>query len=124
MYQKVTDDLFCITKRLKEIDDRYTVFYNNRENRYEIYTSEHPNIISFAFIVPYKELDERTLEYAHRTRVEHYDDLEKSIDNNNAKIESLLSTKLDEREAVLADMLSYACTKNEPVTFTGTNEWF
>jgi len=124
MYQKVTDDMFCIAKRLKTIDSRYQVFFNGRDARWEVHTDANPCLQTLAFVVPYDVLDERTLEYARKTRIENSDETEREVHAHNAELEHDFTEKVENCGLVLADMLSYAAEQNEPVTFTGTNKWF
>ena len=49
----VSRDLYSVSERLKEIDDRYELFYNVRLGRYEIYASG-----ALQLTVPRGELDE------------------------------------------------------------------
>ncbi len=63
----VTDDLYFIASRLKEIDPTYYVVYNLDKSRYEVHSDEQRGN-SLCFVVPYGELDARTLDYAARTR--------------------------------------------------------
>lgn len=60
---EITNDLFGIAERLKAVDDEYRLFYNTARSRYEVFKRG-----SRAFIVPFSELDARTLDYAWRTR--------------------------------------------------------
>ena len=63
----VTDDLYFIASRLKEIDDTYRVVYNVRRGRYEVHSDAQKGN-TLCFVVPYPVLDARTLNYAARTR--------------------------------------------------------
>ncbi len=63
----ITDDLYFIASRLKEIDPSYFVVYNLLRSRYEVHSKEQRGD-TLCFVVPYKALDARTLEYAARTR--------------------------------------------------------
>ena len=63
----ITDDLYFIASRLKEIDPSYYVVYNLRRGRYEVHSDAQKGG-TLCFVVPYNKLDARTLEYAKRTR--------------------------------------------------------
>lgn len=73
-YIPVTDDVFFIASRLKEIDSTYYVLYNKRLKRYEVHSDEQRGG-SLCFVVPYPVLDARTVEYAKRTRNPCFDKL-------------------------------------------------
>lgn len=63
----VENDLYFIASRLKEIDPTYFVVYNVRRGGYEVHSNgQRGNTL--CFVVPYPELDARTIEYAKRTR--------------------------------------------------------
>lgn len=63
----VTDDLYFIASRLKVIDPTYYVVYNLKRGRYEVH-SDAQGGGTLCFVVPYNELDARTLELAKSTR--------------------------------------------------------
>lgn len=63
----ITDDLYFIASRLKEIDPSYFVVYNLLKSRYEVHSKEQRGN-TLCFVVPYDRLDARTIEYAKRTR--------------------------------------------------------
>ena len=78
----VKDDLFHVAKRLRQIDSRYRVYFNRRIFRFEIHVQGAMQIA-----LPFDRLDERSVEYVRKTRVENLDALTKEIELDNAKIE-------------------------------------
>lgn len=64
---RITDDVYFIASRLRDIDDSYYVVYNATRGRYEVH-SDGQRGGSLCFVVPFGQLDARTLEYARRTR--------------------------------------------------------
>ena len=66
----ITDDLYDIAWRLKAINDDYRLVYNTVKNRYEVYSRSTDAI---QFVVPYNELDARTVNYALMSRVQNAD---------------------------------------------------
>lgn len=64
---KITDDVFFIASRLKEVDPTYYVVYDPDRRRYEVH-SDGQRGNSLCFVVPYDRLDARTIDYALRTR--------------------------------------------------------
>lgn len=117
MYQKVTNDLFCIAKQLKYIDKVYHVFRNERDNRFEVHSSGNPSIWTLSFIVPFDRLDQRTLDYARQTRKQNADILDEQVRLQNAQIEKDNLAKLQKLEYTLADMLDYANKTGRDVAF-------
>ncbi len=83
---KIESDVFFICQRLKEVDESYQVFYNLRTESYEVHSSEQQKN-SYCFKIPFDRLDERTIDYAVKTRSENRDKLLKEIELNNKRIE-------------------------------------
>ena len=82
---KIDNDVFFITQRLKEIDDSYEVYYNLQIRCYEVHSSKQSKN-SFCFKVPYSSLDERTLQYALKTRSENRDKIIAEIEKYNLSL--------------------------------------
>lgn len=74
----ITNDLFDIAARLRAVKSTYLVYYNAQKQRYEVYDHD-----SFAFAVPYDELDSRTIDYARMTSVQNSDKIFEEIERNN-----------------------------------------
>lgn len=75
----VTHDLYSVAERLKEIDDRYELYYNVRLGRYEIHASG-----ALQMAVPDGVPDARTIARVRETRVERADAVMREIDRANA----------------------------------------
>ncbi len=78
---KITSDLFDIAARLKSVKPTYVVYYNTKFNRYEVYDGN-----SFAFVVPYGELDARTVDYAQMTSVHNAAKIFAEVERNNKTV--------------------------------------
>ena len=113
MYTEVTSDLFCIAQQLKQINEDYRVFWNNRDERFEVFTPP-----TLAFVVPFERLDQRTLDYARKTRKQNADLIEQEIAAHNADIENQAKRTLEQARIRLEDMLDYASKTSHPVTFS------
>lgn len=79
---KIEKDVFFIAERLKNIDESYEVYFNLGQNCYEVHSTEQAKN-SYCFHIPYPQLDERTLDYAIKTRSENRDKIIKEIEQNN-----------------------------------------
>lgn len=75
---KVTDDLYRIAHRIKEIDPRYELYFNRSKKRFEIYANGAMQIA-----LPFDRLDARTVEFARKTRLENAQNLISEIERNN-----------------------------------------
>ena len=82
---KIENDVFFISQRLREIDPSYQLFYNPSNSAYEVHTSSQAKN-SYCFKVPFDAIDERTLFFAKKTRVENRDLIIKEIEQNNQQI--------------------------------------
>ena len=78
-------DTFDIVKKIKSIDNNYRVFRNIQKHRFEIYYQKGVNL-DLQLVVPYGELDYRTINLLNKTKVENADELFKEIDNHNLKL--------------------------------------
>lgn len=86
---KITNDLFDVAARLRTVNDGYRVYYNTEKARYEVRDeARRPNTL--AFIVPYDELDCRTVEYAQYSQVANADRIFADVERSNAEVERQL----------------------------------
>ena len=118
MLTSVKDDLFEIAKRLRFVNRDYCLFWNNKAQRYEVHNGHRPG-----FIVPYNELDERTIEYAHKTKIENFDALEKEFQLHNEELEQSAEKQLAQSASLLGDMLKYAAGQIHEVVFCKNSKW-
>lgn len=77
----VTDDLYDVASRLKSVDENYVLYFNAQTRRYQVYNGQ-----SYAFTVPYDELDCRAVDYARKTAVRNADALFVEIERDNEKL--------------------------------------
>ena len=79
---EITNDLYDIAWRLRSVNECYRLYYNTQKGRYEV-----KNSVTHAleFVVPYDELDARTVEYARYTSVANAEQVFSDIEKNNAQ---------------------------------------
>ncbi len=94
---RVRDDLFHVSKRLKEIDSRYELYFNRRHKRFEVYVG---GVMQVA--LPFDRLDARTLEHIRKTRVERIELIEKEIEELNDRARANEERAAKERAFELA----------------------
>ena len=91
MLIEIRNDVYFILDRIKEIDNGYKIFYNLAKKHFEIHNSKQKGD-SYCLTVPFKVLDERTVNLVRKSRVENADEIFREIDkqneNNNKKIEN------------------------------------
>ena len=74
----IQDDLFDVAARLKSVNPNYAVYYNKPQCRYEVHCGD-----ALAFVVPYSQLDARTVEYARKTSVQNAAEIIAEMERNN-----------------------------------------
>ena len=84
---EITNDLFDIASRLKSINASYKVYYNHHTDKFEVHDTSRPQGNTLAFVVPYNELDARTLSYARYTRVENAKQVLREVEEHNRKLQ-------------------------------------
>ena len=84
---EVTNDLFDIAFRLKSINPNYKVYYNRETDKFEVHDTSKPQGNTLAFVVPYSELDARTITFALYTRTENAERIFREVDDHNRKLD-------------------------------------
>lgn len=74
-----------IPGRLKEIDPGYFVMLNTRTQKYEIHHGAGENTLEC--VLPYEELDERTVRHVRKHRMERLDALVREVEEHNRRLE-------------------------------------
>ncbi len=116
MLIKILRDVFDIVERIKQIDSGYFICFNLKKNRYEVHNYKQAN--TFCLVVPYKNLDARTLSFVRKTKRENFKKLIAEIDENNKKIENeALRVIKDKSEWKLKEMFSFANHREGDVSF-------
>ena len=113
----IKDDLFCIAKRLRYINRAYQLFFNNRTARYQVHDGG-----GLCFVVPFAELDERTLNHAQRTLMQNFDELEAEVNANNRELTDSANKSARQSALMLGDMLRYADGQVHEVVFGGKQQ--
>lgn len=78
----IKNDVYNISKRIKDIDNGYFIVYNTSKNAYEVHCSNQLDT-SYCLTVPYKNLDMRTLDYVYQTKSENIDKILDKIESEN-----------------------------------------
>ena len=92
----ITNDLFDIAWRLRAVNDDYRVYYNVEKGRFEVHNAKKNTL---DFVVPYDELDARTVEYALYTRVENSKRIFEELERHNRLVEKEKAGLVVERAA-------------------------
>lgn len=98
---KVTDDLFHIARRLKEIDPLYELYFNRPKRRFEIYANGAMQVA-----LPFDRLDARAVDFARKTRLENAEKLILEIERTNDALDvSRRRESYERRMAQMEDLL-------------------
>ena len=87
MLFKIESDVYNISKRVKNIDKDYYVVFNTSTSKFQIHNSSQIGS-SYCLTLPYKELDERTLNYINKTKSENIEKIISKIEQENEIRES------------------------------------
>jgi predicted ATP-dependent serine protease len=104
--ERITDDLFDISGRLREIAPEYQIYRNRECGRFEIWWHGHCSLV-----VPFDCLDERTVDYARKTRRENADEIAQEIDGANSRIEQDRQKNIRQMYTELKDRLLFEAFK-------------
>lgn len=107
-YRLITDNVFDIPSRLREVDRGYFVLLNRRSGNFEVHHTE--NIGStYCLTIPYKELDSRTIDLVQQTRVENAEKLIAEMEARNEKREKSKENNMKDYVGEVAkDIWNYA----------------
>ena len=89
---RITHDLYGVAERIREIDDRYEVWYDRVVGRYEIYAGG-----ALQIAVPFAQLDARTVRLVREPRVERTEQIVGQIEAANRIAEERALKALAER---------------------------
>ena len=121
-YEYITTDTFDIAKRLKEIDPHYLLKWNKDKNRYEIFFKKEREQLEL--VIPFNELDIRTLNLVQKTRVENTKKLLKELEEQNKKLEKKLQNKvLDETYIKTKELTKYVFQKADVTNVNFENSY-
>ena len=91
---EIRNDLFDIVNRLKEIDEGYGVVFNTDNQKFEV-TKNDVTVL----VLPFDELDGRTVRHVIYTRSENAVNVLNDIDRENEKLQKdKIKKSMDELE--------------------------
>lgn len=114
----IKKDLFNISQRLKSIDKNYYILFNKLTKKFEVHYGQKS---SLQLVLPFKNLDKRTIDLVLKTKVENKKKLLLEMEENNAKLERESNQQiLDEASFKLNEMLKYSQSKCGNIDFNKT----
>lgn len=81
---EISNDLFDITARLREINPNYGVVFDTESQGFEVTLNGKPTLR-----LPFENLDERTLAHVYYTRSENVFKVAMDLDKSNEELERL-----------------------------------
>lgn len=84
--KEIREHVFDIPDRLKSIDKEYHIYYNPSTLSYELHNLRYNP--SFQLILPFTQLDCRTVEYVRRTRLDRILNDINTIEEYNEKLQT------------------------------------
>lgn len=103
-----------IPERLQEIDKGYFTVFNHKNGSFEIHHESGLPNESFQLWIPFKELDQRTIDRVLETRIENAKALYDLMERQNAKLEEDIQRKSDDiTEEISRDIFRY-CNFTHP----------
>jgi len=122
-YDYITTDTFDIAKRLKEIDPHYLLKWNKQKKRYEVFFKEE-ECEQLELIIPFNELDIRSLYLVQKTRIENAKKILKELEEHNEKLEKKLQNKvLDETYIKTKELTKYVFQKGDTTSVNFENSY-
>lgn len=121
----VKNDLFNISKRIKQIDKKYFIVFNAKTKNFEVHYKR--NTSTLELVLPFDRLDKRTLDFVMKTKMERKQKLLEEMEKNNQKLEDEKNKNmLDEATYKAKEMLKYAQNKPSEVDFNNSylNQWY
>ena len=107
MYIEITYDTFDITSRIKNIDKNYFIRYNKKTSKYEVWLMCGVNA-HLELILPFPYLDFRTIKKVLLSKVEKIDEIIKSMEEDNKRLENKQNEMLkNELEYKVKTILKY-----------------
>lgn len=86
----IDDDLFSISKRVKEIDENYFIVFDRKFKRFELHNKEQKNTLS---LILSNRLDCSVLDRVRSTRREVVERLIREIERHNRELEERENVK-------------------------------
>ena len=122
MLKQLNNDFYNISNRLKQIDSKYTLFFDTNSKLYLVYEIKRGKKLFLFTIGP--KLDCRALKRAVETSYKNFKTILKNIEKTNKRIEEKNNNHLTEYSKDMFNAyLNYADLKGGNVNFKGANSF-
>lgn len=107
MLIEIQNDIYFINSRIKEIDKNYQIFLNTVKKKFEVHNKEQIGD-SFCLTVPYPLLDDRTVKFVRKTRIENRKKIFEEIEKHNELLEKIQEKRvLNDAKDRMSDAIKY-----------------
>lgn len=79
---KIDSDCLCVVDRIRAIDDKYRIFLNLENMKFELFYQEDLSL-DFCLTFPFETLDCRCIDLTLKTRVQNSDALFEEMEREN-----------------------------------------
>lgn len=112
----IESNVYHIPERLREIDPEYFIVRNHKTHKFEVHHWGQKDG-TLSLILPYDELDQRTIERVRSTRIEYIDRIISEMDKHNERlIASREKTVFDKSDQILREIHRYVSTHESKET--------
>lgn len=87
MKVQILNDMYNISKRIKNIDRDYYVVLNISKQKFEVHNSSQIGS-SYCLTLPYDKLDDRVLKFVLKTKSANIEKILEEIENDNNILEN------------------------------------
>lgn len=88
----IENDLFDISNSIKNIDRDYVIYRNMLNKKFELHNTRYSPTLQV--VLPFDELDMRTIDYAVNTRVENIKKVAEEMEKENNRLEKENDAKM------------------------------
>ena len=88
---QIEQDVYNISKRIKNIERNYYIVYDTSKQKFEVHNSAQMGS-SYCLTLPHTQLDVRTLKYVRETLSTNIYEILEKIENDNKILESANET--------------------------------
>lgn len=90
---KITDDVFDVARRIKDVNEEYELFYDNKQRRFAVYVRNKLEIT-----LPYDSLDKRSVDYVLKTQIKNIERIQYEIDEHNRRLMRARKANLNDKK--------------------------
>lgn len=110
----ITDSVHNIPNRVRSINDDYRIYYNKPLARYELHSVGMRQ--GLQMVLPFGQLDKRTVDYINNTRIEKQLQKIKAMDEYNAELQAKRNNAiLDKAEHKVKSLMLYLKNGGEDI---------